>query len=254
MITERHFASSFPDFWQELLPLLTPSCVHLLNAGYVERLQDESGFEIVAVETSEETRDAAVVSEFAYHLAKEAFQRSLSVKDAFDDNTIRSMAQTSGIEIVNTYEGRNVLPEANLNAAELDEGLELANRYESFARCHGGAERCAFQVPIKGCGFLQACRADLVIGDDYLVEVKTVKRSLAGKDIRQLVVYLALNSVTNPHPWQYAGFFNPRRATFHRFRTRALIDLMSGGKSVVDVYTELLDFTCSSDVQLDSTF
>jgi len=33
-----------------------------------------------------------------------------------------------------------------------------------------------------------------------------------------------------------------------------LISLMSGGKSVVDVYAELLDFTCSSDVQLDSVF
>jgi len=253
MITERQFVSSFPDFWQELLPLLTPSCVHLLSAGHEERLQDESGVEINAVAAREETRDAAVVSEFAYHLAREAFQRALPVSDAFNDNTVRSVAQTSAFDLVNRYEGRNVLPDASLNAAELDEGMELAIRYESFARLYGGAERCAFQVPIKGCGFLHACSADLVIGD-YIVEVKTVKRSLAGKDIRQLVVYLALSSVTHPYPWQHAGFFNPRRATFHRFRTHALIDLMSGGKSVVDVYTELLDFTCSSDVQLDSTF
>jgi hypothetical protein len=254
MITERQFASSFPDFWQELLPLLTPSCVHLLNAGHEEHLQDDNGVEIEAVEISKGTRDAAVISEFAYYLAKEAFQRSLSVNDVFDDKTICSVAQASALDLVNSYEGKNVLPNANLNAAELNEGLELALRYESFARLQGGAERCTFQVPIKGCGVLHACHADLVIGDDYLIEVKTVKRSLAGKDIRQLVIYLALNSVMSPHPWQHAGFFNPRRATFHRFRTHALIDLMSGGKSVVDVYTELLDFTCSSDVQLDSTF
>jgi len=253
MITERSFASSFPNFWQELLPLLTPACVHLLNAGHKEHLQDESGLELDPVEASEETRDAAIVSEFAYNLAREAFQRSLSVSDAFDDDAVRSVAQVAAFGVVNRYEGRSVLPDANLNTAELNEGLQLAVRYESFAHSQGGAERCIFQVPIKGCGFLHACAADLLIGD-YLVEVKTVKRTLAGKDIRQLVVYLALSSVTHPDPWKYAGFFNPRRATFHRFRTHDLIDLMSGGKSVVDVYAELLDFTCSSDVQLASTF
>jgi len=253
MISERSFASSFPDYWQELLPLLTPSCVHLLNAGHEEHLQDERGLDLDPVEANEETRDAAIVSEFAYHLAREAFHRALSVSDAFDDDSVRGAAQAVAFDLVNRYEGRNVLPDASLNAAELDEGLQLAARYESFARSQGGPERCIFQVPIKGCGFLHACAADLVIGD-YLVEVKTVKRSLAGKDIRQLVIYLALSSVTRPYSWQHAGFFNPRRATFHRFRTHELIDLMSGGKPVVDVYAELLDFTCSSDVQLDSTF
>lgn len=253
MINERSFASSFPDFWQELLPLLTPACVHLLNAGYEEHLQDDSGLELAPVEASEETRDAAIVSEFAYHLAREAFRRSLSVSKAFDNTIVKHAAQAAAFDIVNRYEGVTMLPDASMNAAELNEGLQLATRYESFVHLQGGAGRCIFQVPIKGCGFLHACAADLVIGD-FLVEVKTVKRTLAGKDIRQLVVYLALSSVTHPDPWQYAGFFNPRRATFHRFRTRDLINFMSGGKSVVDVYTELLDFTCSSDVQFDSTF
>lgn len=253
MITERSFASSFPDFWRELLPLLTPLSVHLLNAGHEEHLHDANGVELDPVEANDETRDAAIVSEFAYHLAREAFNRGLSVSDAFHDDSVQGAAQAAAFELVNRYEGRSVLPGNTFNAAELEEGLQLAARYEPFARSQGGPERCAFQAPIKGCGFLHACAADLVIGD-YLVEVKTVKRTLAGKDIRQLVVYLALSSATQPVPWQHAGFFNPRRSTFHRFRVHELIDLMSGGKSLVDMYTELLDFTCSSDVQLDSVF
>jgi hypothetical protein len=253
MITERAFAASFPNFWQELLPLLTPSCVHLLNAGHEEHLQGSNGLELGPVETSDETRDAAIVSEFAYHLAREAFSRSLSVHEAFDDGSVQSAAQAAAFDLINRYEGRTVLPNSTLNSAELNEGLQLAIRYESFADAQGGSEDCVFQAPIKGCGFLHACAADLVIGD-YLVEVKTVKRTLAGKDIRQLVVYLALGSVAHPAPWQHAGFFNPRRSTFHQFRVNELINLMSGGKSVVDVYTDLLDFTCSSDVQLDSVF
>jgi len=253
MISERSFVSSFHDFWQELFPLLTPSCVHLLNIGHEEHLHDEGGRKIDPVENNKETRDAAIVSEFAYHLAREAFLKNLSVRDAFDDVSIRHTAQVLAFELVNRYEGKNVLRGANLNAAELDEGLQLAFRYELFVRLQSGAKRCSFQIPIKGCGFLQACAADLMIGD-YLVEVKTVRRPLAGKDIRQLVIYLALGSVTPHYSWRYAGFFNPRRSTFYRFRVNELIDLISGGKSVVDVYAELLDFTCSSDVQLDNIF
>ncbi|MCK4236885.1 MAG: hypothetical protein KAX38_07180 [Candidatus Krumholzibacteria bacterium] len=253
MITERSFAASFHDFWRELLPLLTPSCVHLLNSGHQEHLLDEDGGELGSVEPREETRDFAVVSEFAYYLAREAFGRSLGVRHAFADGDIRGLVQGLAVDVVNRYEGASVLPDPNLNASELEEGLELALRYESFARQLGRAERCAFQIPIQGAGFLPACNADLVLGD-YLIEVKTVKRSLAGKDIRQLIVYLALGGAAHLPLWHHAGFFNPRRATYHKFETRELIELLSGGKTVVDVFAELMDFVCSSDVQLDSTF
>ena len=253
MITERDFSTSFPDFWQELLPLLTPSCVHLLNAGYEEHIIDTKGFPLGELNSNSETRDAAIVSEFAYHLARESFNWKLSVSEAFKDLSIRGAAEAAAFDLITKYEGERTPPATSLNDDELDEGLHLATRYELFLLAQGLPELCSFQFPIKGCGFLRECAADLVLGD-YLVEVKTVKRSLAGKDIRQLVVYLALSSGAQVRKWQYAGFFNPRRSTFHKFPVHELIDIMSGGKSVVEVYNELLDFTCTSDVQLDSVF
>lgn len=253
MITERSFAASFLDFWRELLPLLTPSCVHLLNKGYERHLLDEDGNELGSVETREETRDVTIVSEFAYYLAREAFGRPLGVRDAFEDRSIRDLVQGFAFNIINRYEGASVLSDPILNAEELQEGLELALRYEAFARQIGQTEKCDFQIPIQGAGFLAACNADLSL-PDYLVEVKTVKRSLAGKDIRQLIVYLALGNAAQKPLWHHVGFFNPRRATYHKFETSKLIELLSGGKTFVDVFAELLDFVCSSDVQLDSIF
>jgi hypothetical protein len=218
--------------------------MHLLN---------EYGNALAPVESRERTRDSAIVSEFAYHLAKEAFSHSFSVKDAFGDKGICNDAQDSAVSLVNMYEGASVLPDTVLNATELEEGLELALRYESFVRYFGKADRCIFQIPIQGAGILKACVADIAIGD-CLIEIKTVKRSLAGKDIRQLIIYLALSAASHDTIWQNAGFFNPRRATYHKFRTTELIELLSGGKATVDVFAELIDFVCSSDVQIDSTF
>lgn len=252
MITERMLADSFPDFWKELLPLLTPSCVHLLNSGHRMHLLNEYGVALTFVESREQTRDSAIVSEFAYYLAKEAFSLSVSIQDAFNDYDLCNKAQNCAIGLVNMYEGASILPDTILNDSELEEGLELALRYEPFVRLLG-TEKCIFQIPIQGAGVLKACEADMAIGD-CLIEIKTVKRSLAGKDIRQLIIYLALSAASHKTIWQNAGFFNPRRASYHKFRTTELIELLSGGKAAVDVFAELIDFICSSDVQLDSTF
>ena len=217
------------------------------------QLLDDSGVALAPVESRDQTRDSAVVSEFAYHLAKEAFSLSLSVQDAYNDSDKCNKAQNRAIRLVNMYEGASVLTDTVLNVAELEEGLELALRYESFVRHFGSAERCSFQIPIQGAGFLRACEADMAIGD-CLIEIKTVKRSLAGKDIRQLIIYLALSAASHKTIWEHAGFFNPRRASCHKFRTTELVELLSGGKATVDVFAELIDFICSSDVQLDSSF
>ncbi len=104
MITERTFAASFPDFWLELLPLLTPSCVHLLNVGYEEHLKGSNHHELGPVNTSDETRDVAIISEFAYHLARVAFSRGLSVHEAFEDGSVLSTAQAAAFDLINRYE------------------------------------------------------------------------------------------------------------------------------------------------------
>lgn len=253
MITERSFAASFHDFWRRLLPLLTPSCVHLLNVGHEEHLLDQNGDVLSPVALHEQTRDSAVVSEFAYHLAKEAFSQSSTVQDIFNNIDKRNVVQRYALNLVHMYESESNFFNASLNSTELQEGLELALRYEAFVGQVGNVEECIFEIPVQGAGFLHACNADMVLGD-YLVEVKTVNRSLAAKDIRQLIIYLALRTASHKVLWHHAGFFNPRRATYHKFITTELIRLISGGKTAIDICMELIDFACSSDVQFDSVF
>jgi hypothetical protein len=253
MISERTFASSFNDFWQNLLPLLTPSFVHLINSGHCKVLVNEKGEELPAVMSRDETRDPAVVSEFAYHLSRQALTNGVPISTSIEDKEMVSSAQRKAIELINMYEGRAFFPEKNLNKDELQEGYELAQRYETLIFQLGKVGQIKIPVPLCGAGFIGACNADLVI-DDYLVEIKTVKRGLSRKDIRQLVIYLALNAASGHKGWKYAGFFNPRRSTYHKLITTNLIEHMSGGRSSIDVFSQLIDFTCSSDVLFDSVF
>ncbi|HEX7722761.1 MAG TPA: hypothetical protein VF397_11430 [Pyrinomonadaceae bacterium] len=95
--------------------------------------------------------------------------------------------------------------------------------------------------------------ADISIGR-ALFEVKTVDRNLASKDIRQLIVYLALQAATGERIWSVGGFFNPRKAEYHEFVVDELIAQVSGGRSSSEVYHALVDFVCSWDLQLDTAF
>lgn len=250
MISERTFALSFPSFWEELLPLLTPSFVHVINEGYKESLTDHLGNEMEPVPKNPKTRNAAVVAEFAFFLAKIAVEEKVSVEDVYKSSKLRKQAEQSTITVVAKYEGE--LPD-KLIRAELDEGIALARNYDLFfeQRCKGAS--IEFSPIIPGAGFLAECVADISVGTT-LFEVKTVDRNIAGKDIRQLVVYLALQGITGLRRWETAGFFNPRKAIYHEFEVDDFIQRMSGGRSSSEVFKDLIDFVCTREIQIDAPF
>jgi hypothetical protein len=252
-MTERMFAARYHDFWRELLPMLTPSLVSVLNSGHEEHLLDANGAALDVVDSQPGTRDAAIVSEYAFHLVRIALGSNRAVFDAVEDAAIRKQAETLAIRVVNSYEGAHVLPDNQLNDSEIHEGTELALRYPAFISALRGAGSVSFSLAIPGAGRLESCAADMAV-DTSLVEIKTVKRPLASKDLRQLIVYLALNHAAKRYRWTHAGFFNPRRSTFHRWPIPSLVEELSGGRAAVDVFNDLVDYVCASDIQLDSVF
>ena len=253
MISERTFARSFSDFWAQLLPLLTPSFVHIINQGFRESLTDRSGVEIEAIPKNPKTTDSAVVAEFAFFLAQMAVEKEMRVDDVFQNLSLKELAERSALEVVTKYEGGRVYVPDRLSPEELDEGMTLARNYGLFfeQRCKG--KRIEFGPEIPGAGFLSECKADISV-ETALFEVKTVDRNFAGKDIRQLIVYLALQGATGQRRWETAGFFNPRKAIYLEFEVDDLIQRMSGGKSSAEVFQDFVDFVCTRDIQFDAAF
>ena len=253
MISERTFASSFPGFWSELLPLLTPTFVRLVNEVYKKHLTDNNGSPLKPVEKSLEVVDHAVLAEFSYHIAKLAVQNGTIARDVYENDSLRQSAEQSALLVVEQYEGAKPHTGVRLTEVEQDEGLSLAKNYERFFDQKGWQEGIEFDPIIPGAGFLQTCQADISIGR-ALFEVKTVSRNLAGKDIRQLIVYLALQATAGNKSWTRAGFLNPRKAEYHEFDVYTVITQIAGGRSVPEVYRDLVEFACSRDVQIDTAF
>jgi hypothetical protein len=253
MISERTLARSFSGFWTELLPLLTPSFVHVINEGFKYQLTDEFGVEIEPISKNSQTHDYSVVAEFAFFLAGHAVKSGSRINEIIDQKRVRELAERSALEVVKKYEGGRIYLPTRLEPQELKDGFALARNYERFFDERCGNELIEFSPTIPGSGFVSECKADISVGKT-LFEVKTVDRNLAGKDIRQLIIYLALQAATGQRRWESAGFFNPRRAVYHEFEVEDLIGRMSGGRSSIEVFQDLIDFVVIRDVQLDTAF
>ncbi len=251
MISERTFSRSFHGFWGELLPLLTPSFVHIFNDVYrddlaLERYEDNE-------ETSSESVDSAFISEVAFYLAKLANEQALTVKSACGEVTLLTTATRMASMTVAAYEGNTNSLATNLGHEERGEVETLAISYDIFFTKRSDKGPRIFNPKIRGAGFIASCEADLAMGNT-LYEIKTIKRNIASKDIRQILIYLALQSATGERRWTRAGFFNPRKATVHEFEIDSLVLRMSGGRPAGEVFREIVAFATAREVELDTEF
>ena len=105
---------------------------------------------------------------------------------------------------------------------------------------------------VRGNGLLSSCFADLSVGST-LFEVKTVARPFHSRDLRQLLVYLALQSATGERRWDNGGLFNPRLSVFCTFSIDWLVTRLSGGRPPKMVFTDFVQ-SLARDLVLDRRF
>jgi hypothetical protein len=252
MISERAFAKSFASFWQELVPLLTPRFVGLFNEAYEKVLVDENGVALTDVPIAPDTRPD-IVAEFAFRGAQLLQDSGRDLQTLLDDPATVTEASRRAFDVIQQYEGAKPDVIRPLLPSELQEGLMLAKNYAALYRACQPTARIEFCPRFQGCGFLNVAEGDLSI-DDMLIEVKTTTRKVAGKDLRQLITYLALDTGAGHQRWSHIAVFNPRRGTLHRAEVDALLLRLSGGRPRVDVLAELVDFVQATELVIDHSF
>lgn len=248
MITEKIIAKAFNGLWEETLPLLTPNFVRLFNEANSEDLTKCLGskFQYTPIGPNIEKHD--LVAELSFQLAKVSNENSIAVFDLGLKSDYFEKAYRRSISFIKRYEGLGLV----LNEDELSESYKLAQQYEYFF-LHINANQIEFLPKIIGSGFLGLCEADLSV-DDTLYEVKTVSRNIAGRDIKQLLIYLALNHSSRARKWLHAGFFNPRKSIHYKFSIDHLVYRTSGGRSASEVFRDIIDFLATRGIEIDAIF
>lgn len=250
-MNERDVAKGFSSHWEESFPLLSPNFITAFNEAYVQPIIDTRGV-VKPVRFGGNPHNADLLAEFSFALAAAAHKVSVSVRSLSADEKASRRAFTAALDKIRARRtGGSVLP-SDLSGRETREALRIARVYERFLDSRPANEAIEFSPRLAGASVLGNCRADLSVGRT-LYEVKTVNRNFHSVDLRQLIVYFALEAVGGTDRWQYGGLFNPRLGVFCRFSIDWLIVRLSGGRPPRLV---LWDFMAAlaRDVVLDSRF
>lgn len=233
MISERKFSNSYSSFWNELLPT-ADSFVRRMNLS-LERY-------CYPIESKlESDRDKrAVINELAFRLfMKLAKGIELSDSEKIDlsdsvSNYIEKLAPNINIS-------------RPISKEEINEAESICTALATFftARKFSALE---FWPTFKGCGRMQACKGD-IINDDKLIEVKAGDRHFRITDIRQVITYLSLNSISKQYAIEQIVLVNPRKGVFFETTVEILIEDCSRRKPG-DVFGDIIDYLSAETVSI----
>ncbi len=238
MISEKVLSKKYGVIWKQVFPLLTKQFITEINKS----LKSTSVTEQPQIQHDLVAEVASDLVEFTYlngfnlpdinkslHEIKDLINKTMIFKNKEDDQSkIKSLTDE-----------------------EIKEIQLVANNLFGFIKKNKG-EVVIFNPELKGYQFISNVFADLAI-DDTLYEIKTVKRNFITSDLKQLIIYLALQQVSEFKTWKYGGLYNPRSKVHYKFEVSKLVSKLSGGKTAPEAFEELLN-AFERDIKFDSRF
>lgn len=196
LISEKQFAALYTSFWASVLPL-SEAALRAMNLR-VNRVYEPL-----------ETACPAVLNGFVNELAFRLTEASNGTAgDAVPSNVTPEVYSSTEAYIM-----RLPRPAVPSSPCERDtatsDALAIAQRLTEMIGRARGTRSVSFRPPFLGCGMLDACEGDVLIGED-LWEVKSGDRHFRQTDIRQLLIYCALNHAARSRQIDCFSLVNPR--------------------------------------------
>lgn len=241
MISEKDLARHFSSFWRNLFPMSDRLTRHV-NITY-ERYQRELE---LPIESPADRR--GLINECAFELARRHWEQFRLEAVHIDWNIVelQTAIELHAIQKISTIEDIPVDAYPHLVANEWEEVILLSRSVITFLRRFRGGASISFSPMIMGCGLVARCFGDIYL-DNTLIEVKAGERNFRAIDLRQIVVYAALNHVSMQYPIDQVIWLNPRRGVFFR---SSLDDIcvLAAGRSAADCLTDLVRFMSEAGV------
>ena len=200
MSSAEEFAERNGAFWKNTAPMLEP----LIRSANLGPMRFAPPLEGVSP-----PQRAALVAEAAFSMFSSSLARVHKAASSRVDLEIRARRRIAVLV------GTPVRGVSGLSVADWDEATTLSLRLADYANSLMEEEGALATISpvLPGCGMVDQAEADLSIGQT-LVEVKSVGRAFRGTDIRQVLVYAALDEAANrPHAWNRVALCNPRQGT-----------------------------------------
>lgn len=215
MISERRFATTYTAFWNNVTPL-SNYCVHTLN-------ENSKAF-AKPIATNSLSHKRALIAEIGF----EIFAHSLQF------NKVKNIEELSidinDIVLQSKHRLIKELNEQRANQPLFSEDIgEIYSIAQNLLNYFNKIDTSLLQLrpSFQGCGIINKCEGDIIY-EDNLIEVKSVNRTLRVVDVRQVLIYLALDFVARRKVFKNIIFINPRLGTSIKLATSNLALEVSG--------------------------
>ncbi len=234
MITEKLFASSHHAFWHDLLPM---------GEHYIRSVNHDLERFDKPLQARSSPAVRGIVNELAFRLFVKATTDGVPVEEVEASAIAEAVASATAFIKSFRQHGRGPMQVPDDRA--IQEAIDLARRTGNFFRQATGAQ-LLLQPPFQGCGWLSACEGD-VLSSYALYEVKAGARLFRMLDVRQVLVYCALNFSAKAYEIRDIGLVNPREGTYFTETLGRLCDLLAG-RSSIEVLSEIVEYVSESVV------
>lgn len=227
MITEKDFANGFSGFWSGLLPMLELRIreLNLISERFLPPLKSELP-----------ATTHGLVNEMGFRIFETAIRQGVSLAELTQEAiAAAAAAATSHIRHMRQL-SRAPIPDAT--SLDIAEAKQLAERYARFFR----NKHPFLQPAFPGCGWLSECSGDALV-DSTLFEFKAGQRKFRSIDVRQALIYCALNFAAKRYDITTLCLVNPRLGTFVEEDLELLCQEISGA-SAVETLSAIVEY-CS---------
>ena len=135
---------------------------------------------------------------------------------------------------------------ADPNDDEMDDAREQLRRLKHFFRDVSRGQSVEMKPSFSGCGIIDSCEGDVYF-EGELFEVKAGDRSVRSVDLRQLLVYSALNYAERKRDIISIGLFNPRVGTHFSSNLDEFCSEVSG-RPTVELLSQIIQIFSSGDI------
>ena len=130
----------------------------------------------------------------------------------------------------------------------ITEAHALTGRMATFFFERELATELVYQPTFRGCGIISDSFGDIIAGRT-LYEIKTGDRPYRSVDLRQTLVYAALNYAARAYTITHLAILNPRLGTYLCFEVDNLTDQLAG-KSSPQLFGDIIHFISADTISV----
>jgi len=230
MISETFFARSFTSFWQGMLPY-GDALVRRLNTQYVVPYTPPAASII-------HPRRRALVNAIAFERFRHQAHKGKEVSE------VEEFAMDEFVRVrIQSLNSPEEVPVSEPTPAERSEARLLGQRLSTFFFEQEKGAKLTVSPVFPGSGILDSCRGDVVAGGT-IYHVKTGDRAFRITDLRQTLVYCALNSESRQHSLSRVCLVNPQRGRFAKLSLEGVCR-EACGRSSAELFGTMIEFLSS---------